>query len=313
MDLLLPLGDAGLTLSDIEPRLYSGTARVALGSPTLTDLGEGLDYRLSGLPDGPGELTLTYVHPPGAGFARKWGTAPSPTPQAIIIPLRESTANSLTVQIFKNGAPWTGGSPVVTYLGTLSEPGDWAVSGWPAAKPGEKWGLRYSIAGVHGLQEWEVPAVVESTLANYRRLDYAYLASIFPETWAPTAAANPFPANWIKIVPNGQAIVPPPVPVPLGQPPTLYGVWNAGYTKLYEDLEDSQAPGRVGRLTVAGFLQEGARTGPLQLFFEAVAMTIAAAPSGRLCIDEQSAMATPKRLNGAGFVEETLVYIFTGE
>jgi len=312
MDLLLPLGDPGIGLSDIEPRLYSGLSRISLGGAILTDLLNGVDYDLSGLPDGPGDLTLTYVHPPGAGFARRFGTPPSPTPQAIIIPLRESTADSLSVQVLKNGAPWSGGSPALTYLGTLSEPGDWAVSGWPDARPGEKWALRYSIGGVHGLETWEVPAVVESTLATYRRLDYAYIAGLFPESWTP-ADWVPFPATWLKIVPSGNAISPIPLPSPSG-PPVTYAAWELVYTRLYEDLEDEQCPGREGRLRAGIFFQDGHRDGPIRLFFEAVALTIAAAPTGgRLGFSNQSAMPGPKRSTGTGFVYQELAFRFFGE
>lgn len=146
---------------------------------------------------------------------------------------------------------------------------------------------------------------------EWEAADRAYVASIFPESWAPSTP-SPFPATWKTIVMSGQAIVPAPIPTPVPGPPTLFAVWELVYDRLLGDLGDEQAPVRFGRLVIAGFLQGGARTGPLSLLRKALRAALDQAAEGPLDFTVQ--LARPLRVgeHGSGFWQENLIVPFSG-
>lgn len=159
MDFDLSLGATGVRLADIDLRLYAGL--VSVGVPvgvTLTAASTGIDYVLSGMPEGEIFNTFTYVYPPGVGFYQLWvGQDVRPIPAFIIIPLRVGgQANSIDVALFLNGNL----STVPLTIVEVGSPGDYAVYGWPVPQPGERWLLRWTINSVHYRRNWSIPAVV---------------------------------------------------------------------------------------------------------------------------------------------------------
>lgn len=166
MELDLPIGTAGLSLGDIGLRLYGGAVRLTLpGSVALTAADTGVDYVLSGLPSVAGvEYTVTYEFPEGVGFSRTWagGGFPRVTPGAVIIPLRLA-AQTIPVNALRNGTT-SGVTLTVIELGSGMEPGDYAVTGWPAALPGERWVLVWEIDGIRYYRDWRAGAAPEADL-----------------------------------------------------------------------------------------------------------------------------------------------------
>lgn len=166
MDLDLPIGTAGLALGDIGLRLYTGAVRLTLPEGiALTAADTTVDYVLSGLPSVPGvEYTATYEFPEGVGFSRTWvgGGLSRVTPEVVIIPLRAAN-QTIPVVALRNGTG-SGVTLAVVELGTGLEPGDYAVSAWPAALPGERWVLVWEIEGIRYYRDWRAGAAPDADL-----------------------------------------------------------------------------------------------------------------------------------------------------
>ena len=157
MDLYLSLGDAGLSLADIGPRLYRGIVRVDLpDAVTLAAIGAEGDYEIRNLPEEPGvPYWFTCEYPEGVGIAETWGLSVEATLPAVILPVREAglVAADFGLLLLRDGAA----DPAVLRvadLGTVDEPGDYAVSGWRNRQDGERWALRWELAGVRFLRSW---------------------------------------------------------------------------------------------------------------------------------------------------------------
>lgn len=166
MDLDLSLGSAGVVLSDIAPRLYFGAdcERVSIGAEVQLDpvTGDSVNYVLSGLPDNDHDhYQITYEFPEGVWSRESWGGSLLSPPESIIIPIRDSglVAEDLGLTLLHNGVIASDTLSVVE-LGTVSEPGDYRVSGWSITTPG-RWMLRWSYGGLYWTEKWTVPASID--------------------------------------------------------------------------------------------------------------------------------------------------------
>lgn len=174
MQFLLPLRVGGVTLADLDLRVYRGSAQLdgAAAAATLEDLGTG-DYLLSGLPDGEAGswYTLTAWH--GAGLIhRTWPTANATrTPPGLILPARLPGLSlaTLSVVIYRDFAIAGG---VELSAVPAGDAGDYWLTGWPAAGAGETWAITADLgaSGEFG-RSWAGPVVHAATAPTAEQVE----------------------------------------------------------------------------------------------------------------------------------------------
>ena len=164
MQAYLHLVDAGLVLSDLSIRAYSGSgAPVSLADVTMSALSTGTDYVLEGVPEvSPrGGLTLTFEQPAGAYSAYRIGTA-AEQPATVVIPIRAISADPVAdygITVFRDGAEVNPGD---WSAAQIAADGEYSVGGWPTPSAhGEQWSVRWQYEDLAYSVQWVGTAPAE--------------------------------------------------------------------------------------------------------------------------------------------------------
>lgn len=144
-----------------------------------------------------------------------------------------------------------------------------------------------------------------STAAGFEEGDYQFIREhIFPPGWTP----DPLPSDgWVAIVQENSYLTPDPAPSGNMEAPTVYAAYKLEYDDFESDYGGQGAPVRYGRLTVARFLEKGAKKGPLRKLRTAILQQLQEAPDEPLGFDCQAAKSVTVGYVGGWFVENLVV------
>lgn len=144
-----------------------------------------------------------------------------------------------------------------------------------------------------------------ATAEDFEEQDYRFIREqIFHPTWTP----DPVPsAEWRGIVQENTRIVPDPAPTGESDRPTVYAAWKIDYDEFESDYGGTGAPVRYGRLTVARFIEKGAKKGPLRKLRTAILKQLQAAPDEPLGFNVQDARSVTVGYVSGWFVENLVV------
>lgn len=200
MDLYLTFGAPGIELDDLSGRLYAGTQRIPIpGGALLEDLGGGEVYQLTLAADAPGTgYTFTYEYPAGVAFTETWGVPSGGSPPCVIIAYREAglMLGALGAELRLEGVSYSNRLRFLP-LGTLSEPGDYALYGWPSS-PG-RWLLSWSLGEILFKREW---GATPTEAGDRIKLDDRAL-SAFAVLWRAQPPPAPLASMPAVVVPGG--------------------------------------------------------------------------------------------------------------
>ncbi len=140
---------------------------------------------------------------------------------------------------------------------------------------------------------------------DFEELDYAHVREqIFPSDWTP----DPLPSEaWRGLVQENSYLVPDPAPTGRLEAPTVYAAWKLDYDDFESDYGGEGAPVRYGRLTVARFIEKGAKKGPLRKLRTAILRRLLDVPDEPLGFDVQKARSVTVGYSGPWFVENLVI------
>lgn len=143
-----------------------------------------------------------------------------------------------------------------------------------------------------------------ASASDFEESDYAFVRGLFPPDWTP----DPLPSTaWRGIVQENGILDPNPAPTGRMESPTVYAAWKLDYDDFDGCYEGDVAPVRYGRLTVARYIEKGARKGPLRKLRTAILDKLADAPDDPLGFNVQQARSVAVGYVGPWFVENLVV------
>jgi hypothetical protein len=173
-NLVIPIRQSGVSLTDLDSHLYLDGLEVALGTLTLTSLGSPFDYLLSNLPTPPSESFYVWAYSWGAAYkTEQW-------PSAIAgynIALPATSATSIIPDLLD-----CFGDIILVQPGNVNAFGTWTASGAIMALPCYIEGETRLVRDMKG---GESLSTAQAYIAGYNSLTHRGHRYTLPSHWAP--------------------------------------------------------------------------------------------------------------------------------